>query len=87
MCALAVCSGMICDGAKPSCAAKIAVAVEAGLLGYAMSLNGKEFLDGEGIVVKGVDNTIKNIGELASEGMAQTDKKILSLMTEKRCGR
>ena len=85
--ALAVCSGMICDGAKPSCAAKIAVAVEAGLLGYAMSLNGKEFLDGEGIVVKGVDNTIKNIGELASEGMAQTDKKILSLMTEKRCGR
>lgn len=84
--ALAVCSGMICDGAKPSCAAKIAVAVEAGLLGYAMSLNGKEFLDGEGIVVKGVDNTIKNIGELASEGMAQTDKKILSLMTEKRCG-
>ena len=58
--ALAVCSGMICDGAKPSCAAKIAVAVEAGLLGYAMSLNGKEFLDGEGIVVKGVDNTIKN---------------------------
>ena len=85
--ALAVCSGMICDGAKTSCAAKIAVAVEAGLLGYAMSLNGKEFLDGEGIVVKGVDNTIKNIGELASEGMAQTDKKILSLMTEKRCGR
>lgn len=56
-------------------------------MGYAMSLNGKEFLDGEGIVVKGVDNTIKNIGELASEGMAQTDKKILSLMTEKRCGR
>mgnify|MGYP002545184505 CR=1 FL=1 len=44
-------------------------------------------MDGEGIVVKGVDNTIKNIGELASEGMAQTDKKILSLMTEKRCGR
>ena len=78
---------MICDGAKPSCAAKIAAAVDAGLLGYAMSLNGKEFLDGEGIVVKGVDNTIKNVGELASEGMAQTDRKILSLLTEKRSGR
>lgn len=85
--ALAICSGMICDGAKPSCAAKIAAAVDAGLLGYAMSLNGKEFLDGEGIVVKGVDNTIKNVGELASEGMAQTDRKILSLLTEKRSGR
>lgn len=82
--ALAICSGMICDGAKPSCAAKIAAAVDAGLLGYAMSFNGKEFVDGEGIVVKGVDNTIKNVGELASEGMAQTDKKILSLLTEKK---
>ena len=80
MCALAVCSGMICDGAKPSCAAKIAVAVEAGLLGYAMSLNGKEFLDGEGIVVKGVENTIRAVSSIARDGMRETDNEIIRLM-------
>lgn len=82
--ALAINSGMICDGAKPSCAAKIASAVEAGLLGMQMYNHGKEFLGGEGIIVKGVENTIKSIGELARDGMRETDKLIIRMMTEIR---
>lgn len=79
--ALAINSGMICDGAKPSCAAKIASAVEAGLLGMQMESNDREFFGGEGIVVKGVENTIKNVSELAREGMKETDKLIIHMMT------
>lgn len=79
---LAILSGMVCDGAKPSCAAKIAMAVEAGFLGYEMYQNGKnQFLDGEGIVKKGVDNTIKTVGRMASKGMRGTDREILNIMT------
>lgn len=79
---LAILSGMVCDGAKPSCAAKIAMAVEAGLMGYEMYLNGKnQFLDGEGIVKKGVDNTISTVGRLARLGMRDTDREILDIMT------
>lgn len=80
---LAILSGMVCDGAKPSCAAKIAMAVEAGLLGYEMYLNGKnQFLDGEGIIKKGVDNTIVTVGRMARLGMRETDREILDIMTE-----
>ena len=82
--ALATISGMICDGAKPSCAAKIAASVDAGILGYHMYRGGQEFKSGDGIVTKGVDNTIANIGVLAKEGMQQTDRTILAIMTE-RC--
>ena len=82
--AIAIISGTICDGAKPSCAAKIAASVDAGLLGYAMYCKGQEFKSGDGIVTKGVDNTIANIGILAREGMHQTDRTILQIMTE-RC--
>lgn len=78
--ALAINSGIICDGAKASCAAKIVSAVEAGLLGMYMYMHKSEFLGGDGIVVKGVESTIKNVGELAREGMRETDKKIISLM-------
>ena len=80
--ALAINSGMICDGAKPSCAAKIASAVEAGLLGMQMESHDRQFYDGEGIVVKGVENTIRNVGELARKGMKETDKVIIHMMTE-----
>ena len=83
---LAIASGMVCDGAKPSCAAKIAVAVEAGLMGYRMYQNGQQFRDGEGIVVKGVDNTIHNIGRMAHDGMRETDKEIIEMMTERKRG-
>lgn len=79
--ALAICSGMICDGAKPSCAAKIASAVDAGLMGYHMYLNGgHQFVGGEGIIQKGVENTIGNVGRLARLGMRRTDEEILDIM-------
>ena len=82
--ALAVISGMVCDGAKPSCAAKIAAAVDAGLLGYEMYCQGQHFLDGDGIVCKGVDNTIGNVGRMAKTGMRETDRVILEIMCGNR---
>ena len=78
--AIAILSGTICDGAKPSCAAKIAAAVDAGILGYHMYLEKQQFYGGDGIVTKGVDNTVRNVGILAREGMRQTDKTILEIM-------
>lgn len=80
--ALAIISGMVCDGAKASCAAKIALSVEAGILGYRMYTQKQEFVSGDGIVVKGVDNTIRNIGRLAKDGMRETETEILSMMLE-----
>lgn len=79
--ALAIVSGIICDGAKPSCAAKIASAVDAGILGYQMYVNGQQFYGGDGIISKGVENTIKNVGRLGKEGMRETDKEIIRIMT------
>ncbi len=78
--ALGISSGLICDGAKASCAAKIAMSVEAGMLGFHMYQNNQEFKDGEGLIKKGVENTIKNISQLASVGMKETDKEIISMM-------
>jgi L-cysteine desulfidase len=80
--ALATVSGIICDGAKPSCAAKIAAAVEAGMLGFYMYQKGQQFYGGDGIVKKGVENTITNIGRLGREGMRETDKEIIRIMVE-----
>lgn len=80
--AVAIDSGMICDGAKASCAAKIASAVEAGLLGMQMQMHESQFYGGDGIVVKGVENTIRNIGTLASEGMRETDRTIIRMMIQ-----
>lgn len=79
---LAILSGTICDGAKSSCAAKIAMAVESGILGYEMYKNGHQFYSGEGIVTKGVENTIENVGKLARQGMYGTDKEIIRIMLE-----
>ena len=78
--ALAMVSGIICDGAKPSCAAKIAMAVEAGLLGFSMFQKGKQFYGGDGILKKGVENTIANIGRLGRDGMRETDREIIRMM-------
>lgn len=80
--ALAISSGIICDGAKPSCAAKIATSIYSALLGYKMYKQGKEFISGEGLVTKGVDKTIENFGRLAKQGMRETDKEIIRMMTE-----
>lgn len=78
--ALAINSGMVCDGAKASCAAKIASAVEAGLLGMQMQMHDSEFVGGDGIVLKGVENTIRNVSKMAHDGMAETDREIIRLM-------
>lgn len=78
--ALSILSGTICDGAKPSCAAKISAAVDAGIMGYRMYLHHREFHCGEGIVAAGVDDTIANVGVLASKGMLETDHTILEIM-------
>lgn len=83
--AVAILSGTICDGAKPSCAAKIAAAVEAGIMGYRMYLHNREFRSGEGIVASSVDDTIANVGLLAHDGMRQTDDTILRIMQETTC--
>ena len=78
--AVAILSGTICDGAKPSCAAKIAMAVEAGIMGFEMMRSGHQFLAGDGIITKGVENTIYNVGRLARDGMTATDKEIIRIM-------
>ncbi len=80
--ALAITSGIVCDGAKATCAAKIAYAVDAGILGYDMFKNGQQFYAGDGIVTKGVDETIKNVGRLGKDGMKQTNEEIISIMVE-----
>ena len=77
---LAINSGVICDGAKASCAAKIASAVEAGILGMQMFHQGSQFYGGDGIVSKGVENTIRNVSRVASEGMRKTDAEIIKIM-------
>lgn len=80
--AIAIDSGIVCDGAKASCAAKIASAVDAGIMGIAMYNKGNEFFGGDGIVKKGVESTIKTVGKLARRGMKQTDEEIIRLMLE-----
>ena len=78
---LAISSGIICDGAKASCAAKIVMSVDAGIMGYEMYCEGCEFYAGDGLVSRGVERTIDNISALGNEGMKETDKKIIELMT------
>lgn len=78
--AVAVLSGMVCDGAKASCAAKIAEAVNVGILGYNMYVRGQQFYGGDGIVTKGVENTIQNVGRLAKDGMKTTNEEIINIM-------
>ena len=81
--ALAILPGMVCDGAKPSCAAKISLAVEAGIFGYQMYKNGQQFYAGDGLVVKGVDANVRNVGRLGREGMRETNREIIAMMLDK----
>lgn len=78
--ALAIVSGMVCDGAKASCAAKIAASVDAGILGYHMYLNGQQFYAGDGIVTTGVEATISNVGRLGKKGMRSTNEEVIKMM-------
>ena len=82
---LAITSGVICDGAKASCAAKIAASVDAGILGYNMFIRGQEFVAGDGIVTNGVEATIVNIGRLGKEGMKETNVEIIDIMVGGNC--
>ena len=77
---LATISGMLCDGAKPSCAAKIAMSIETGLLSYEMAKNQCRFISGEGIVGKNADKTIEYVGIIGKDGMKEMDSKILEIM-------
>ena len=79
---LAITSGIICDGAKPSCAAKIAASIDAALLALEMAKREQQFKGGEGIVKKGIENTIHSVAQLGKEGMRETDKEILKIMVE-----
>ncbi len=81
--ALAIVSGVICDGAKASCAGKIAVAVDAGILGYEMYCENQQFFGGDGIVKKGAENTLVSVGRLGHDGMKETDIEILHIMIDK----
>lgn len=80
--ALAITSGIVCDGAKSSCAAKIAAAVGAGIFGYEMQNNGQVFHSGDGLVAEDVERSIENFGRLGRIGMRQTDQEIISMMTQ-----
>ena len=76
-------SGMVCDGAKPSCASKIASAVDTAILAHEMAMAGKLFHSGDGLVKENIEATIRSVGRMAAEGMVSTDQKILELMLEK----
>ncbi|MGN0405451.1 MAG: serine dehydratase subunit alpha family protein [Bariatricus sp.] len=83
--ALAIVSGIVCDGAKASCAAKIASAVEAGIFGYQMYVHGQEFVGGDGIVTHGVEATLQNVGRLGKQGMKETNEEIIRIMIGENC--
>ncbi len=80
---LAIASGIVCDGAKASCAAKISSSLDAALTGYYMYKEGQQFYANDGIIFKGVENTIDSVSEMVRDGMKGTDDKIIELMT--RC--
>lgn len=80
--ALAIASGVVCDGAKASCAGKIALAVDTGILGYEMYQQGQQFYSGDGIVKKGAENMVASVGRLGRLGMAETDREILRIMLD-----
>lgn len=78
---LAIISGMICDGAKPSCAAKIAASVASALLGYDMYQQEQQFYAGDGILGEDIEKTIENVGRVARDGMRETNQEIIRIMT------
>ncbi len=79
---LATASGMVCDGAKPSCAAKIATCLESAIMAHNLAMEGRAFQGGEGIVKNSVEETVAAVGCVANQGMRVTDEVILDLMTE-----
>ena len=82
--AISTIGGMVCDGAKSSCAAKIATSISTGFLAYDLAVNDLSFKDGEGLVVKDIEKTIERVGRMGREGMRSTDESILEMMIEKQ---
>ena len=78
---LANVSGIVCDGAKPSCAAKIASSLDAALLAHKLAMRGRNFHAGEGLVMEDIESTIASVGAVGRDGMRETDHEILMLMT------
>lgn len=74
--------GIVCDGAKPSCAAKIATSVDAALMAFQLSIQNKSFLPGEGIIKDDIEETIKSMGYIGRVGMRATDTEILNVMID-----
>ena len=81
---IATSSGMVCDGAKPSCAAKIATSLESAIMAHDLAMENRAFQSGEGIVMDNVEQTIDAVGCVASQGMHITDQVILNLMTQQK---
>ncbi len=75
-------SGVVCDGAKPSCAAKVASAVSAGIMAHYLSAEHKQFAAGEGLVKENVEQTIQSVGRMGRDGMKETDVEILRIMLD-----
>ena len=75
-------SGIVCDGAKPSCASKIASSVDAALNAHYLAMQNRVFQAGEGIVKGDIEKTIAGVGSVAADGMRETDKVILRIMVE-----
>lgn len=84
---IATSSGMVCDGAKPSCAAKIATSLESAIMAHDLAMTNRAFQSGEGIVMDNVEQTIDAVGCVASQGMHITDQVILNLMTQQKGAR
>lgn len=82
--AISTIGGMVCDGAKSSCAAKIATSISTGFLAYDLAVNDLSFKDGEGLVVEDIEKTIERVGRMGREGMRSTDESILEMMIEKQ---
>ena len=78
--AISTIGGMVCDGAKSSCAAKIAASISMGFLAYDLAVNDLSFKDGEGLVVEDIEETIARVGQMGREGMRSTDEEILNMM-------
>ena len=79
---LAIVSGIMCDGAKASCAAKIASSVDAAIMGLSMYKDGQAFHGGDGIVMNNIEETIKGISKIGKDGMRETNNEIIKLMVE-----
>ena len=77
---IAIAAGVVCDGAKPSCAAKVSLSVDAAIMASKMAMSNENYAGGDGIVMDDIEATINNVARLGRDGMKETDLEILSMM-------